>query len=609
MRKHTFEVPIEARYLSEIDRFELPNGILDKGITNCGATTVAIEDCHKTIICSPRNNLIINKHEQHKGTMLVIGAGGEGRVMEYLSSAETPKILTSFDSFAKVARCIADKSDWRVVVDECQYLIIDSSFKSETEMGFLKILEEFPYVTYLSATPLLDKYIGQMEHFKDKDYYELHWQNVEKIGVVREKAKKPVDSALEIVRNYKKGIFPSISIGGETAYSKECVIYLNSVTNISDIIKQAGLSPDEVNIIVGNSSENDKLIAKIGDGFSRGRIPMKGEPHKMFTFCTSTAFAGCDFYSTCASTFVISDCHRRNTTIDIATDLVQIAGRQRLEENPFRKMLHFIYNASYYDFDDEEFESELARKMRLTLADVDNYNSITDSELREHKIKEVYKMQKMLDYSEVFTMYDKHTDRFVFNDMAYLSCRYAYDVQRFNYQNGISLRCELENNNFEMLGNQYYAEYAEQLTEMTRREPFTERMKRYCGLKESRKNFNLALMMLDEKYPELKMFYEELGADKIKALSYKESALKNEVATRQKNGVIRNELCRALEVGKSYPSTDIKEIMNGIYAKLGVKKKGKVEDLRTLYGFDVKLVKETTADGSRKNRYRILGRI
>lgn len=155
------------------------------------------------------------------------------------------------------------------------------------------------------------------------------------------------------------------------------------------------MSPGEVNIIVGNSSENDKLIVKIGDGFSRGRIPMKGEPHKMFTFCTSTAFAGCDFYSTCASTFVISDCHRRNTTIDIATDLVQIAGRQRLEENPFKKNAAFHINTSYYDFDDEEFESELARKMRLTLADVDNYNSITDSELREHKIKEVYKMQKM----------------------------------------------------------------------------------------------------------------------------------------------------------------------------------------------------------------------
>ena len=67
------------------------------------------------------------------------------------------------------------------------------------------------------------------------------------------------------------------------------------------------LVPDEVNIIVGNSEENDKKISKIGKGFSRGRLPLKGEPHKKFTFCTSTAFAGCDFYSTVASSFAICD--------------------------------------------------------------------------------------------------------------------------------------------------------------------------------------------------------------------------------------------------------------------------------------------------------------
>lgn len=50
----------------------------------------------------------------------------------------------------------------------------------------------------------------------------------------------------------------------------------------------------------------------------------------MFTFCTSTAYAGCDFYSTNAATFVISDCNRPNTAVDIATELVQIAGRRRL---------------------------------------------------------------------------------------------------------------------------------------------------------------------------------------------------------------------------------------------------------------------------------------
>ncbi len=54
----------------------------------------------------------------------------------------------------------------------------------------------------------------------------------------------------------------------------------------------------------------------------RGSIPLKGEPHKLITFCTSTAYAGCDFYSTNATTFVISDCNRKNMAVDISTELV-----------------------------------------------------------------------------------------------------------------------------------------------------------------------------------------------------------------------------------------------------------------------------------------------
>ena len=36
---------------------------------------------------------------------------------------------------------------------------------------------------------------------------------------------------------------------------------------------QTELNPEEVNIIVGNSDDNDRQIARIGEGFKRGRIP------------------------------------------------------------------------------------------------------------------------------------------------------------------------------------------------------------------------------------------------------------------------------------------------------------------------------------------------
>ena len=46
MNKTPIEVPKGIEYLSQIEDFELPNGILNKGIPNCGATTLALEDRH-----------------------------------------------------------------------------------------------------------------------------------------------------------------------------------------------------------------------------------------------------------------------------------------------------------------------------------------------------------------------------------------------------------------------------------------------------------------------------------------------------------------------------------------------------------------------------------
>ena len=313
-------VPENVEFLTNWNGFELPKGILNKGVTGCGATSVAIEDEHKTIICCPRINLIKNKVSQHKGLLGVYGDVKNDEIMAYLEKTETPKIMVTYDSMPRLAKLIEDRTDWRVVVDEYQYLLIDSGFRSDKAIALLDVLNEFDYVTYLSATPIADKYIYKMEQFEDVPYTELVWGNrVEKIFVERVVSAKPIDNAIKIVRNYQNGNFPS---EGE-AVSKECVIFLNSVTNIANIVRQTKLPPEDVNIIVADTEENRKLVRQIDEGFDIGSIPLEGEPHKMFTFCTSTAFAGCDFYSTCASTFIISDNKKVHTSIDIATELAQ----------------------------------------------------------------------------------------------------------------------------------------------------------------------------------------------------------------------------------------------------------------------------------------------
>lgn len=618
MKIFELNVPDGISYLNEWkdgngQPFNLPCGILDKGIPNCGATTLALEDSHKTIICSPRNNLVENKHAQHEGTLLVIGRMSEDVIKRYLSESTLPKILVSYDSLPKVARCIADKSDWRVVIDEYQYLLTDSGFKSEVEKRLVSVAREFDYVTYLSATPILDKYLTHIDFFRNIPYYRLHWSNIEKVRVIRKRSSNPVGTALEIVKAYKDGHFPCIEVDGKTVYSTECVIFLNSVDNIASIIKKCELVPDEVNIIVGNSEENDKKISKIGKGFSRGRLPLKGEPHKKFTFCKSTAFAGCDFYSTVASSFVICDPMRSNTTIDIATDLVQIAGRQRLQENPFRRFLTMVYKVGNFERSEDEFIADMERRRRLTDSEIADVLGTVDPELREKKIKDIMRLQRMCNFSETFTMYDADSGNVCFNDFAYASQQYVYDLQKHNYANGIAVRNLLESSGFALQGNQSYEasdDYAQQMEQMVTTESFADRIKNYCELRDSNSIYALALNNIESRFPQLKLFYEELGSERIRALGYKEKELKNEVNIRHLNNRLTEEMCRCFPIGdKLYSRDEIKGIMEAVFTKAGINKIGKITELDELYKVKMQLVKATVSVGVRKNRYKVVGHL
>lgn len=612
MKKEVIKIPANIKYLTEREKFieefgkpfELPNGILNKEIPGCGATTVALTDEHKTIICSPRNELLKNKHEQYPDTLLVIGGVDTKEIEAYLQTAELPKILVSYDSVYKLIGCIKYKSDWRVVVDEFQCLLADSSFKSEIELHFLDNSRSFPYVTFLSATPILDKYLEQIDYFKDMNYYQLDWEEKDIVRVYRERTKNPINAALEIVRYYQNGNYPSVYVNGERIYSKECVIFLNSVNNIVNIIKQTELKPEEVNIIVGNSDDNDKQIARIGEGFKRGRIPLKGETHKKFTFCTSTAYAGCDFYSTNAATFVISDCNRPNTAVDIATELVQIAGRQRLACNPFRQFLTFVYNVNAEEVEQETFNEHLCRKVNVTLDEIRDNNNAGEA-LRAKRIKDFRRIPDNVKYQDSYTMYDEQKGEFVFNRLAYVNEQYCFDVQKFNYQNGVIVKKLLQDSSFDVSENQTYAVYQEQLKHLIKKEPFVDRMQAYCEYRAKQGLIvNLAMSTLESKYPELRYYYEALGADRIKALNYKEKKLLNEIHIMKTKNKIRHELHGIIHIGDRILTTDIQQTLHDVYDRLGIDKSPKAADLNEF--FEIHPVKIPTANG-RKNGFEIRG--
>lgn len=597
-------VPENVEFLTDWNGFELPKGILNKGVTGCGATSVAIEDEHKTIICSPRINLIKNKVGQHEGLLGVFGDVKNDEIVAYLEKAETPKIMVTYDSLPRLAKLIDDKSDWRVVVDEYQYLLIDSGFRSDKAIALLDVMNEFDYVTYLSATPIADKYIQQMEQFKDAPYTELIWgDRVEKIEVERIVSAKPINNAIEIVRNYQNGNFPE----DRDAVSKECVIFLNSVTNIANIVRQTELSPEDVNIIVADSEENRKLVKQIGKGFDIGTIPLEGEPHKMFTLCTSTAFAGCDFYSTCASTFVISDNKKVHTSIDIATELAQIAGRQRLACNPFRKTIVFIYNVDIGESNADVYKEAIEQKLEKSIKMAEWKNGAPDY-FKKDVIKETSEMQNIKKYSESYVRYDEKSDSFTVNRWAYLNELFAYDVQHENYQDSIIVKKQLEESGFGIKGEEKRSDYKEQLKCILVKEGFADRMKRYCELRQLKETnpYYLADEIMERQYEDLRLYYDRLGYYRIKALGYKEKDLKNELERSYYENDIKQKFREVFVVGERMSTEDIKRTMTEIYANYGIRKNGVAKQLERDYGIRLKSVKVKMPGGIRKGGYEFI---
>ena len=76
------------------------------------------------------------------------------------------KILVTYDSFGRVKEAlesIGAFDNFNVVVDEFQSVFVDSRFKAESELQLVNQLQGVDKVCYVSATPMMDKYLEQID--------------------------------------------------------------------------------------------------------------------------------------------------------------------------------------------------------------------------------------------------------------------------------------------------------------------------------------------------------------------------------------------------------------------------------------------------------------
>ena len=661
LKKEKIIVPKNVRFISNWEGFELPNkpSIIDKKVPGCGFTEYCLTNNENVVLCSPRKLLLNNKYRQHLGEVFYVEnkldqdetvdkdlekftKGStyiptkledeveerervnilnslKAEIEQYINSrifnAKPVKLLVTYDSFKivkEVLKGLGTLQNYRIVVDEFQSIFTDSRFKADTEIEFLAFLQGIDKVNFVSATPMIDEYLIEMDEFCNLPYYELDWETEDPTRLMKPDLKvrtcKSInDISYKIIQTYLNHDFEKFNFKDDKGNikeieSKEVVFFVNSVSNILGIIKKSNLKPEQCNILVANTPDNaKKLKRRLGKDWSIGDVPIKGEEHKMFTFCTRTVYLGADFYSTNARTIILSDANVETLSVDISLDLPQILGRQRNIENPWRNHAEFYYKINNKVYNKEEFDEYVEKKLKKTEALLRSYNDVKSSSDRVDLAEKYKKDTIASNYKDDYVSVNEHAGKVpipCLNKLVLISEKRAFDIQQVDYKDRFSVFNALEREG--MISSNDITNF---LSEFNNQKSFYDKMKMLCN---SELNKDTIITLLDYIPLTYKTFYLSLGPERCKALGYNKTYLDRELALQkfEVNNMIP-EIHNTFKVGEIYSLADIKEKLKQIYSTNNYKKTAKATDIE--FYFDIEKAYKKVEEKSIKC-YKILNK-
>lgn len=152
-------------------------------------------------------------------------------------------------------------------------------------------------------------------------------------------------------------------------------IFINSVEDISYIIRRAKLTPENTRVICADKPENLRKLPK-GFGISKTLDPVK--PISLYT---ATCFEGQDIYDGYGRTFIVSNGNKNHTLLDVRTSIIQISGRVRQSKYDHR-IIHLYSTSKYGDITLEEFEESTEANFKKAVEHADRLNRNNTTEDR-----------------------------------------------------------------------------------------------------------------------------------------------------------------------------------------------------------------------------------
>ena len=615
MKKEKINVPEKVRYFRDWKEFDIANYqhpfILNKVVPGCGFTTYALENQYPTILCSPRKKLLENKYQQTPGSFYldfqledkeddIIRKGQD--LANYLSTTQLPKILCTYDSFKHVRRIIGENfiNQFYVIIDVFSNIFIDSQFKGDVELEFTNYLKGLNRLCFVSATPYIEEYLDEVDIFKDLPYIELDWDALEPGRLVKPKLlvvkgiRSITEKISEIVEKYLSNKFDKEYYvdknGTHCIESTEAVIYVNSVEYITRIIKKFDLKPDQVNIICAETPYNKARLKKVKHTF--GRIPLKGEPHKMFTFCTSTAYIGSDFYSTNARTFIFSDANIDCLATDISMDLPQIIGRQRLDENPWKGTAEFYYRIRE---NEEDYEKILQTRLDETKSIMKWYEEEQNNPEHKNKFLSFIKNDSSNINFESYYLSVSDKGTLEYNKFVYISQKRAYEISQIDYRDRYQVLNAIESSGVDYSLSDKQKSFLGVLNSFSK---LDEKLRYFVYNTDLTEDEKKRLFGMGVPYP-IERVYELLGPERIKSLGCIYRNCKAELDSRSAFSELdfENEIYKEFKEGETYTNADLKDKLQKIYDSCnGQIGKMKASDMSRY--FELKQTM-TTIDGKR----------
>ena len=676
MNRNEVIVPRGVRYISEWSEFKFNNFpakcIINKQLPGCGFTEYCLRESENVILCSPRKMLLENKKDQHGDDIYLVMNSMEKELdidkdltkepknvktenesiekkddnseiyqrlyneisdytyKRYLED-KPAKILVTYDSY-RIVKDILEKlgifDKFITVVDEFQSILHDSRFKSDTELNFLLHLQQSPTTYFVSATPMMEKYLDMLDEFKDLSYFDLNWEKADKSRIVKPNLRvltmKSVGTkAEEIIQKYLSGDFEEIVVMKDgiptKVISDEAVFYVNSVNHIISIIKKNNLTSEQCNILCSRTDDNAKKIKrKLGKSFIIGKVPKKDVKPKMFTFCTRTVYLGADFYSLCARSFIFSDSNSDCLAVDIAEDLPQILGRQRLSENPWSNSATFYYRvtADYRNMKPEDFQAILDRKNKVSNNLLLSYDSSPTISSKFDLAKTYQFVAKSANYKDNYIAVNKIINsqtgdvilKPVINKLVLVNEIRAFQIQQIDYKDRFSVFSSIRSNlTRDDVVNRDVTRFLciyETLTTIY------DKLKLLCEYNVSREVIQIVLDQISDS-DEIKSYYLALGPQRLKALSYSVTKIKRELGiVTFSPELLINTITLNFNSGEKYSLSSLKEKLGNLYSSINYTATPKANDILNYFEVREISIYERKEDGSRKKirGYELLNR-